>query len=150
MKVQTVEKSINTKLQMVRDAEKEPDAYTSLSKVTANLCLLDDVLVLVNKVLDNTSSQIITTELTDTQAKELTDRITALIEKSNTNAAVLKVNLLQTETALRATASATLSPLSEGSIVGSSIFTFKSELAKHLAEIKAASEKDKSFPPKKH
>ena len=109
---------------------------------------MEDVLNLVNKDVDNISNQIITAELTDAQAKELTDRITTLVEKSNTNAALLKVNLLQAEAALRATASATLSPLSEGSIDGSSIFAFQNEIAKHLAELKAASEKDKSSPPK--
>ena len=58
------------------------------------------------------------------------------------------MNLLQAEAALRATASATLSPLSDGSIGGSSIFAFQSEIAKHLAEIKAGQDKDKSSPPK--
>ena len=82
MKVQTAEKSINTKLQLVWDAEKEPEANTSHSKVIANLCLLEDVLILVNKDLDSILSQIIMTELTDTQAKELTDRISALVEKT--------------------------------------------------------------------
>ena len=148
MKVQTVEKTVNAKLQFLQDAEKEPEANTVLHKVTANLRLLEDVLNLVNKDVDNISNQIITAELTDAQAKELTDRITNLVKKSNSNIAILKVNLLHAKAALRATASATLSPFSEGSIAGSSILAFQSELAKHLAEIKAASEKDKSSPPK--
>ena len=69
-------------------------------------------------------------------------------KKTNRETAVLKVNLLQAEAALRATASTTLSPLLDGSIGGSSIFTFQSEIAKHLAEIKAGQDKDKSSPPK--
>ena len=66
MKIQTAEKSINTKLQMLRDAEKEPEANTVLHKVIGNLCLLEDVLILVKKDLDTILSQIITTELTNT------------------------------------------------------------------------------------
>ena len=49
MKVQTAEKTVNTKLQLVWDAEKEPEAFTVLHKVTAKICLLEDVLNLVNK-----------------------------------------------------------------------------------------------------
>ena len=75
MKVQTVEKSINTKLQLVRDAEKEPEANSILHKVIGNLHLLEDVLNLVNKDVDNILNQIINAELTDLQAKEVTDRI---------------------------------------------------------------------------
>ena len=114
----------------------------------ANLHLLEDVFNLLNKDVNNISNQIITAELTDAQAKELTDRINTLVDKTNSKTAVLKVNLLQAEAALRATASATSSPLTEGSVAGSSIFTFQSEIAKHLAEIRAASEKDKSSSPK--
>ena len=75
MKVQTVEKTVNAKLQFLRDAEKKPDANTVLHKVTANLHLLEDVFNLLNKDGDNISNQIITAELTDAQAKELIDKI---------------------------------------------------------------------------
>ena len=120
MKVHTAEKTINTKLQLVWDAEKQPETNTVLYKVTANIRLLEDVLNLVNKDVDIILNQIITAELTDAQAKELTDRITILVETANNKAALLKVNLLQAKAALRPTASATLSPLSEGSVAGSS------------------------------
>ena len=66
MKVQTAEKTVNTKIQLVWDTEKEPEANTVLYKVTANIRLLEDVLNLVNKDMDSILSQIITTELTDT------------------------------------------------------------------------------------
>ena len=106
----------------------------------ANLRLLEDVFNLLNKDVDNILNQIIMAELTDAQAKELTDRIKTLVNNTNSQTAVLKVNLIQAEAALRATASATLSPLSGGLVAGSSIFNFQSEIAKHLAEIKAISE----------
>ena len=121
---------------------------TVLHKVTANLRLLEDVFNLLNKDGDNISNQIITAELTDAQVKELIDQINTLVDKTNRETAVLKVNLIQAEAALRATASATLSPLSDGSIGSSSIFAFQSEVAKYLAEIKAGQDKDKSSPPK--
>ena len=50
MKVNTAEKTVNTKLQLVWDAEKEPEANTVIHKVTENLCLLQDVLNLVEKM----------------------------------------------------------------------------------------------------
>ena len=110
MKVQTVEKTVNAKLQFLRDAEKEPEANTVRHKVMENLRILDDVFNLLNKDVDNILNQIITAELTDTQAKELKDRINTLVDKTNSKTAV---NLIQAKAALRATASATFSPLSD-------------------------------------
>ena len=86
--------------------------------------------------------------MTETQAKELTDKINTLVHKGNIDAAVLKVNLIQAEATLKVTASNVLSPVSDGSMASSGIFAFQAEIAKHLAELKVASEKDKSSAPK--
>ena len=139
MKVHTTEKTLNKKLQIVRDAENEPEANTILHRVVAHLCLMEDVLNIIIKDVDIILNQIITADLTETQAKELSDRITVLVDTANTDVATLKVGLLQAEGTLRATASTTLSPTSEGSMDGSGILSFGSEIAKHLSKLTAAS-----------
>ena len=95
MKAHTTEKTVNTKLQIVQDAEKEPEANTILHRVVAHLRLLEDVLNIINKDVDIISNQIITVDLTETQAKELSDRITVLVDTANTDVATLKVGLIQ-------------------------------------------------------
>ena len=122
MRVHTTEKIVNTKLQIVRDAEKEPGANTILHRVLAHIRLLEDVHNILNKDVDLILNQIITADLTEPQAKELSDRITILVDTANTDVATLKVGLIQAEGILRATASATLSPTSDGSMDGSDIF----------------------------
>ena len=123
LRVHTTEKIANTKLQMVWDVEKESGANTLLHRVVAHLRLLEDVHNIIHKDLDIVSNQIITADLTETQAKELSDRITVLVDTANTDVATLKVNLIQAKDTLRATASAPLSPTSDGSTDGSSIFS---------------------------
>ena len=59
MRVQATEKIIYTKIQIVRDTEKEPGANTVLSKVLAHLRLLDDVRHILDKDVDIVSNQII-------------------------------------------------------------------------------------------
>ena len=91
-------------------------------------------------------NQIVTAELTDPQAKELSERINVLVDTAITDVATLKAYLIQAKGTLRATASAPSSPTSDGSTDGSTIFHFWSEIAKHLATLTAATEKDKSSP----
>ena len=98
--------------------------------------------------MDIVLNQIITADLTDLQAKQLSERINVLVDTAITDVATLKVDLIQAKGTLRATASAPSSPTSDGSTDGSSIFNFGSEIAKHLATLTAAAEKDKSTPPK--
>ena len=148
MRVQTTEKIVNTKVQIVQDAGKELGANTILHRVVAHPCLLEDVCNIIDKDVDIISNQIITADLTEPQAKELSERITVLVDTANTDVATLKVGLIQAKGTLRATASAPLSPTSDGSTDGSGIFSFGSEIAKHLATLTAAAEKDKSSPPK--
>ena len=97
MRVQTTEKIVNTKLQIVRDAGKEPGANTILHRVVAHLCLLEDVRNIINKDVDIVSNHIITADLKEPQAKELTERITILVNIANTDVATLKVGLIQAE-----------------------------------------------------
>ena len=91
-------------------------------------------------------NQIITADLTDSQAKELSERINVLVDTAITDVATLKADLIQAKGTLRGTASVPSSPTSEGSTEGSTIFHFGSEIAKHLATLTAAAEKDKSQP----
>ena len=90
--------------------------------------------------------------MTDAQAKELTDKITGLVDTNNTEAALLRANLLQAEAALKeATPASTVSsPTSDGSMAGSGFFphVFQAELAKQLAELGVKSERNKSSAPK--
>ena len=46
------QKSIEPKLKIVQDAEKDMDAFASLPKIEANLQILVDVLLITNKDLD--------------------------------------------------------------------------------------------------
>ena len=69
MRVQATEKIIYTKINIVRDARKDPQANNVLSKVFAHLRLLDDVRHLLDKDVDIVSNQLVTPGLTDTQAK---------------------------------------------------------------------------------
>ena len=94
MRVQTTEKIINTKLQIVRDAGKELGANTILHRVLAHLHLLEDVRNIIDKDVDIVSNQIITADLTEPQAKELSERITFLVDTANTDVATLKVDLI--------------------------------------------------------
>ena len=64
LKIRSAEKSINTKLKIVRDAEKEVNTFASISKIEANLQILEDVLLITNKDLDLISNQIVDNELT--------------------------------------------------------------------------------------
>ena len=68
MRVQTTEKIINTKLQIVRDAGNEPGVNTILHRVVAHLRLQEDVLNIINKDVDIILNQIITSDLTEVQA----------------------------------------------------------------------------------
>ena len=122
MRVQATEKIIYTKINIVRDARKDPQANNVLSKVIAHLCLLDDVQHLLDKDVDVVLNQLVTADMTETQAKELSDRINVLVDTANTDVATLKVNLIQAKGTLRATASAPLSPTSDGSTDGLTIF----------------------------
>ena len=118
MRVQTTEKIIHSKLQIVRDTGKEPGGNTILHRVIAHLRLLDDVCNIINKDVDIVSNQIITADLTEPQAKELSDRINVLVDTAITDVATLKADLIQVEGTLRATASAPSSPTSAGSMDG--------------------------------
>ena len=101
LKNHLAEKSINTKLKIVQNAEKEEDAFTSHSKIGANLQILEDVLLLVRKDLDNISNQIVNNELTDAQAKELVNQVTGIVDTSTSEAAILRAMFLQAEAALK-------------------------------------------------
>ena len=94
LKIHGAEKSIGTKLQIVWDAEKEEDAFTSLSKIGTNLQILEDVLLLVRKDLNNISNQIVNNELTDTQAKELVDEVSGIIDTNTSETATPLARLL--------------------------------------------------------
>ena len=98
--------------------------------------------------MDVVSNQLVTANLTETQAKELSDRINVLVNMAITAVATLKADLIQAEGALRATASVPSSPTSEGSTDSLTTFHFGSEIAKQLATLMATAEKDQS-PNKK-
>ena len=89
IKACTTEKTIITKLRIVWDAEKEPGANTILHRVIAHLHLLEDIGNIIDKDVDIFSNQIITADLTEPQAKELSDRITILVNTANTDVETL-------------------------------------------------------------
>ena len=89
-------------------------------------------------------NQLVTADLTETQANELSDKIKVLVDTAITAVATLKADLIQVEGTLRATASVPSSPTSEGSTDSLTIFHFGSEIAKHLATLTAAAEMDNS------
>ena len=60
-------------------------------------------------------NQLVTANLIETQAKELSDRINTLVDTAITSVATLKADLIQAEGALRATASVPPSPTSDRS-----------------------------------
>ena len=108
--------------------------------------LLDEVRQSLDKDIDVISNQLVTADLTETQATELSERIKTLVDTVTIDVATLHAELIQAEGALRA-ASVPSSPPSDVSTDGSTIFHFRSEIAKHCRTLTAAAEKDKS-PPK--
>ena len=94
--------------------------------------------------MDIVLNQLVTADLTETQAKEHPDRINLLVDMVITAVPNHKADLIQGEKALRATASLPSSPTFDGSMDSLTIFHFGSEIAKHLATLTAAAEKDKS------
>ena len=59
--------------------EKNQGQTLSFTRSLAHLCLLDDVCNIIDKDVDIVSNQIITVDLTDPQAKELSERINVLV-----------------------------------------------------------------------
>ena len=52
LKICSSQKTIESKIALVRDAEKEEDSQSSLPKIKANLQLLEDVVTITTKDLD--------------------------------------------------------------------------------------------------
>ena len=75
MRVQATEKIVYKQINIVQDTGRQPGANTVLSKVLGYLQLLDEVRHILNKDVDIVSNHLVTADLTETQAKELSDRI---------------------------------------------------------------------------
>ena len=94
--------------------------------------------------MDVVLNQLVTVDLTETQATELSERIKSLVDMATIDVANLQAELIQVEGALRA-ASVPSSPPSDGSTDGLTIFNFGSEMAKHVGLLTAAVERDRTL-----
>ena len=76
------QRSIKSRLNLVRDAQKEQDTLCSLPKIQANLELLEDILNLTQRDLDTICQQVIDGELKEANLTTLMTEVTALIDSS--------------------------------------------------------------------
>ena len=80
---------------MVRDAEKDEEAQSSLPKVKANLQLLEDVVAITTKDLDEICKQIVKEDLNDRDVDSLMTEVTELIDSSRETANGLRARLIE-------------------------------------------------------
>ena len=105
--------------------------------------LLDEVRQALEKDINAVSNQLVTADLTETQATKLSERIQNLVNTATVDVATLHSELIQAEGALRA-ASVPSSPPSDRSTDGSTVFNFGSEWTRHLASLTAALERNRT------
>ena len=94
MRVQATERIIYTKINIVRDAGRQPGANTVLSKVLGYIRLLDEVQQALDKDVDVVSNQLVTADLTETQATKLSERIKTLVDTATIDVATLHAKLI--------------------------------------------------------
>ena len=70
MRVQATKRIIHTKINIVQDAGRQPGANTVLSKVLGYMQLLDEVLQSPDKDVNIVLNQLVTADLTETQANQ--------------------------------------------------------------------------------
>ena len=69
LKICSTQKTIESKIALVRDTEKEEDSQSSLPKIKANLQLLEDIIAITTKELDTVCKQIVNDELSEGDVK---------------------------------------------------------------------------------
>ena len=82
LKISSSWKIINSKICLVRDVEKDEEALSSLPKVKANLQLLEDVVAITAKDLDEICQQIIKEDLNEGDIETLIAEVPELVDSS--------------------------------------------------------------------
>ena len=97
LKICSSQRIINSKIALVRDAEKDEEVQSSLPKVKANLQLLEDVKAITTKDLDEICKQIIKEDLNEGDVETLMAEVAELVDSSLQIANGLKVRLLEVD-----------------------------------------------------
>ena len=151
LKLQLLEELLEvSKINLVRDAEKEEGVLLSLPKVRANLQLLEDVIAITGKDLDEICQQIIKEDLNQGNVNVLMSEVAELVDSSLLVANGLKVKFLELDAELReisSTSGASTPSTQSSSASDPHILHFQDLLAKELAKLQT---RDKTRPASKN
>ena len=101
LKVRLAQKSIESRLTLVQEAEKEETTRGSLTKVQANLDQLDEVQALAQRELDAICKQVVSGELKEADVVTLQQETEALIDHCTQSVSILKAKLKEAAAELK-------------------------------------------------
>lgn len=110
LKLRLAQKSIESRLHLIQEAEKQEATQASLPLIKSNLKQLDEVQSLAERELDNICKQVVNGALNEEEMKTLQDEVTQLIDKCAQDVSALKAKF--NEAAAQIKESDTDSPIS--------------------------------------